>query len=188
MTTTLKYICQSHNGFKLLTLYENAFRPSPTPKPETFTKDTLDGQGSTLLDRGLRSPPVQQDHSNDVAATGDAKLSRDLWERAYEALKFRDPDLVAAYERHLAPTVANPSLSPELIESTIQSKLQDRKADQWVIRLGKQPIKVREQGEKIIRFILWFDDIISQAVSAQPYAALAWSGVSILLPVSWALI
>lgn len=40
---------------------------------------------------------------------------------------------------------------------------------------------MREQGEKVIKFILWFNDIVSQALSAQPYAALAWLGVSILL-------
>lgn len=129
-----------------------------------------------------------------MVATGDAKKSEDLWLHAYEALKLRDPDLVAAYGRQLAPTgptgtnSADPSPSPELIGAIIKSRLQDREASQLVIHLGKQPVKVREQGEKVIKFILWSKDIVSQALSAQPYAALAWSGVSILLPVSCALI
>lgn len=108
---------------------------------------------------------------------------------AYEALKLRDPGLVTAYERYLTSDdlrrTAFPSLSPELIESIVKPKLDDREASQLVVRLGREPIKVREQGEKIIKFILWSNDFISAAVSAQPYAALAWSGVSILLPVSW---
>ena len=37
-------------------------------------------------------------------------------------------------------------------------------------------------SEKIIGGILWSSVFISAAVSAQPYAALAWSGVSIILP------
>ena len=126
-----------------------------------------------------------------MIAIGDAKNSKDLWLQAYEALELREPDLMAAYKRRLAPTITNsadPSLSPELIETIIKSSLLDREADQWVVSLGEKSVKVREQGEKVIKFILWSNDIVSQALSAQPYAALAWSGVSILLPVSCALI
>lgn len=113
---------------------------------------------------------------------------------AYEALNLRNPDLVAAYEGHLASAEIShtasefPSLSSELIEAVIKSKLEDREASQLVIRLGREPIKVREQGEKVIKFMLWSNSFISAAVSVQPYAALAWSGVSILLPVRCALI
>ena len=101
---------------------------------------------------------------------------------------------MAAYEHQLADLAstitnsADPSLSPELMETIINSELQHREADQWVVKVGQKPVKVREQGEKVIKFILWSNDIVSQALSAQPYAALAWSGVSILLPVSCTLI
>ena len=110
--------------------------------------------------------------------------------RAYSELKDRDQVLVATYERYLASdgishiASAHSSLNPRLIETIVKQKLQDREAKQWVMHLGTQPIQVRAQGEKIIKFILWSNDFISAAVSTQPYAALAWSGVSILLPVS----
>lgn len=110
---------------------------------------------------------------------------------AYEALKIRNPELVTAYERHLASssdishtTSSFPSLSPELIDAIVKKKLEDREANRLVVRLGEEPIKVREQGEKIIKFIIWSNSFISAAISTQPFAALAWSGVSILLPVS----
>ncbi len=92
-----------------------------------------------------------------MIAIGNAKKSKDLWLQAYEALELREPDLVAAYKRLLAPTTTNladPSPSPELI---VKSKLQDREANQLVINLGTKPVKVREQGEKVIKFILWFN-------------------------------
>lgn len=153
---------------------------------------SLDCLKSTIVTGQERHPPLtQHGYNKDVIAIGDANNSKDLWLQAYEALKLREPDLVAAYNRLLAPTITNfadPSLSPELIETIINSNLQDREADQWVINLGKKSVKVREQGEKIIKFILWSKDIVSEALSAQPYAALAWSGVSILLPVSCTLI
>ena len=154
--------------------------------------NSLNCQKSTLATGQERHPPLtQHGHNRDVIAIEDAKNSKDLWLQAYEALELREPDLVAAYKRWLAPTSTNsadPSLSPELIETIINSNLQDREADQWVVNLGKKPVKVREQGEKVINFVLWSKDIVSEALSAQPYAALAWSGVSILLPVSCALV
>lgn len=150
----------------------------------------LNRQGSTFATgQERRSSSTQHGHNNDVIAIEDAK-SKDLWLQAYEALEVREPDLVAAYKRLLAPAatdLADPSSRPELIETIVKSKLQDREANQLVINLGTKPVKVREQGEKVIKFILWSKDIVSQALSAQPYAALAWSGVSILLPVSCAL-
>lgn len=165
---------------------------SEPPKSELSPGSSLDSLKSTIVTGQERHPPLtQHGYNKDVIAIGDAKNSKDLWLQAYEALELREPDLVAAYKRLLAPTIINsadPSLSPELIETIIKSNLQDREANQWVINLGKKPVKVREQGEKVIKFILWSKDIVSEALSAQPYAALAWSGVSILLPVSCALI
>ena len=81
-----------------------------------------------------------------MAATGDAKQLRDLWERACGALSLQDPDLGAIYERHLAPTVANPSLSPELIKITAELKLQDREADEEIQRSKK----TEKEGRKSV--------------------------------------
>ena len=114
--------------------------------------------------------------------------SEDLWKQAYTKLELREPDLMRAYKLLLTPIRTNltdSSLSPEVVETIVKSKLEDREADQLVINLGKKPVKVREQGEKVVKFIIWSKDIVSQALSAQPYAALAWSGVSILLPVCY---
>ena len=128
-----------------------------------------------------------------MEAAEGGKQSGNLWMRAYEVLKLRDPELVTAYECHL--TSADPShtvsaftsLSPKLIEAIIKEKLEHREANRLVVHLGTRPIKVREQGEKIIKFILWSNNFVSAAVSVQPYAALAWSRVSILLRVSYAM-
>lgn len=169
---------------------QNDLESFQTQRPELSPGSLLDRQESTFATGQERHPPLtQHGYSNDVIATGDgdAKKSDDLWILAYKALKLRDPDLVAAYERLLAPTptdLAHLSPNPEYIETIVKSKLQEREANQLVINLGERPVKVREQGEKIIKFILWSNGIVSQALSAQPYAALAWSGVSILLPVS----
>ena len=153
------------------------------------SKDSAIGDAKNPEDSAIGDAKNPED-----SADGDAKNSKDLWLQAYEALKRRDKDLVAAYEHRfagLASTITNsadPSLSPELIETIINSELQHRESAQWVVMVGKKPVRVREQVGKVIIFIIWSNDIVSQALSAQPYAALAWSGVSILLPVSCTLI
>ena len=151
-------------------------------------------QGLESSDQGLTLPPGEDnpDRQNDGVdhvtkiATGDESLSNDLWERSYRALQLREPELAEAYERVVVPKAADVihrPLSSMDIETICRERLQDRDTSRWVIHLGKQPLKVREQGERVIKFVLWSKDIVSQALSAQPYAALAWSGVSILLPV-----
>ena len=119
----------------------------------------------------------------------DISQQEDLWQSAYKALEARNPDLVTGYKLGLAALndlqtdCAQISL-PNLIKIVVDKGLQDREKKRLVIHLGEKPIKLREQGEKVIRFILWSNKFISAAASAQPYAALAWSGVSILFPVS----
>lgn len=44
--------------------------------------------------------------------------------------------------------------------------------------------EIRKQVERLAKFLIWSDEITKNALSAQPYAALAWSGVSMLSPVS----
>ncbi len=192
LTKALAYISQKLLSSQILISSQNELESVQPPKPEILAGNLLNREGSTsATSQGRRSPSTQHGYHKDVIAIGDAKDSKDLWLQAYKKLESRERDLVAAYKHHLAPTIANStdsSLSPELIETIIQLNLEDKKANQWVVSLGKKPVKVREQGEKVIKFILWSKDIISQALSAQPYAALAWSGVSILLPVSYALI
>lgn len=144
----------------------------------------------SATDQGARPPQAKQSHVSEESATEDGLQSRDLWMNGYETLRLRDTDLVTAYERHLASADIGhaastfPSLSPELIGAIVTTRLKDHEAGRLVLRLGREPIKVREQIEKILRFVLWSSDLVSAAVSAQPYAALAWSGVSVLLPVS----
>ena len=45
-------------------------------------------------------------------------------------------------------------------------------------------IVLQEQVNRIIRVIMFAKDFVSSAVNAEPHAALAWTGVCMLLPVS----
>ena len=113
--------------------------------------------------------------------------SADLWERAYESLKLRNPSLVKVYEQHLAAFIGLPGDCSQIdrshIQAVINKRLKTREESQLIVRLGSHSASVREMGENVVTFILWSKDVVSSALSAQPYAALAWSGVSLLLSV-----
>jgi hypothetical protein len=118
-------------------------------------------------------------------------LSHDLdpWARAYEIFQNRQPELVADYKKHLASlqhdAVASIDLStPRSVESIVRQLLEDREKKQWRVSLQGKDIKTREQAERLVKFLIWSDSTVKNALSAQPYAALAWSSVSLLLPVS----
>lgn len=177
---------------------EPALDQGQPPRQDKWSSNT---DGVTIGDKGgfeaataQGSRPPQNEQGSAEGVTAEEIRSKDLWMHAYEILKLRDPELVAAFEGCSTSTdvthtaSASSALSPDLIDSIIKSKLEDHEAKRLVVRLGKEPIKVREQGEKIIRFIISSNTFISTAIDAQPFAALAWSGVSIILTVSWVLI
>lgn len=115
--------------------------------------------------------------------------SLDPWTRAYEMFQDREPELAADYKRHLASLQADTACSadlssPKSVESIVKRLLEDRGKKEWQVSLLGKDIKIREQVERLAKVVLWSDEIVKSALSAQPYAALAWSGVSILIPVS----
>ena len=122
------------------------------------------------------------------AKRGKAYQSKDLWEHAFQRLREREPSIVEEFEKqlaliaHIGDAHKTPKLDLALIETIVKQKSDDREAKRLVFQVGEMHIKIRAVGEKIIRAILWSNTFIGAALSSQPYASLAWSGVSILLP------
>ena len=143
-------------------------------------------------------PPPNQDVSLGIQpskcapgplATSDASGKVDLWLRAYNILQTREPELLGDYEKHLASlqpgTAVGLNLSnSESVKSMVEQLLDKRKKQQWQISLSGHNINVREHYERLIKFVVWTDPVVQKAVSSQPYAALAWSGIFLFLQVS----
>jgi hypothetical protein len=127
----------------------------------------------------------------DTAVPSDSSAGQEIdpWSRAFAIVQAREPGLMTDYKKHLASLQGNASATsedlptPRFVESVLKQLLKDREEKQWMVSLMGKPVQIREQGEKLVKFLLWTDPIVKNAVSAQPYAALAWTGVSMLLPV-----
>jgi hypothetical protein len=134
------------------------------------------------------SPNVSQ-QPNDSEDAPKSFNESDLWLRAYMKLQEQQPELIKAYNTHLASLQHDQEnrggiQNERSVKSVVNQLLDDREKKQYRVPLLKKDVKIRDQVEKVARFVLWFDPIVKSAVSTQPYAALAWSGASLLLPVS----
>lgn len=112
-------------------------------------------------------------------------LSEALWAQAYVTLAAKEPDVVSDYEQyyHEQGHLGTRFEPASHMDGIIRQIYSDRKTRQLVVTLAGKSFKIREIGEKIVQFIWESKDLITTAASTEPHAALAWSGVSQLLPV-----
>ncbi|KAL7961974.1 hypothetical protein V8C34DRAFT_301690 [Trichoderma compactum] len=166
----------------------------PVPRPrngndnnkEFFDNDRQIFDNDTELSDSDMSPSDNgiDLYDNDKGLYGNDK---DLWALAYTLSKEREGELMEGYERHVASlnnvSVATQSFSePHNVERYVKALLEIRQREKIQISIMGHDITMREQIEKLAKFLLWSNSIVKSAVSTQPYAALAWSGVALLLP------
>lgn len=112
-----------------------------------------------------------------------------LWARAYSLVEEREHELIDEYKHQLADPGRDTATKADIssrqsVESLVKQLLDNQEKKQWRISLLEKDITLRRQVERLTKFLLWSDPIVKSAVSTQPYAALAWSGVSVFLAVS----
>jgi hypothetical protein len=124
--------------------------------------------------------------ADQLSITPSASESLDLWKSAFDKFREEEPDLLGDYAQHVfGATAVNAGLpSQEAIETALSKLLEDREKKQWKISVLSYDIKIRAQVERVVGILKWSDPLVKDALSTQPYAALAWSGISLLLPVS----
>lgn len=146
----------------------------------------------------LRAPPTVGGIATTLISTGD-----DFWSQAYKDLEIKFPSLVKDYETILVdelkgnPTLATLATSsasvlgnlgtPKREEQMViimKKKVQEQEDSRLKIVVGTKTIMVRDQIEKLVKVVSFAKDFITSAVSSNPPASVAWSGICVLLPVS----
>lgn len=122
----------------------------------------------------MAAPPVRTDD--------------DTWALAFKMAQQRESKLMLAYEEYLFSLQGDNATSgdisnPEFITSIVEKTIEDGEKKRWRVSLFGADIEVGVQVERLTKFLLWSQSIVRDAMSSQPYAALAWSGASLLLPV-----
>ncbi|KAJ5538681.1 hypothetical protein N7494_008160 [Penicillium frequentans] len=161
----------------------------------TAPDNNLAGSSTSTSTPDLPSSSSIYNHSTPTDAPlmetiNNQGTQNDLWSESFVMFQERDTDqeLLTAYTNYLASlqgqgTSASIDFSnPESVEGVVRTLLADREQKQWKFHIRNHNISVREQFEKLGRLLLWSDSLAQSAVSTQPLAALAWSGVSLILP------
>ncbi|KAJ5372585.1 hypothetical protein N7517_004591 [Penicillium concentricum] len=173
--------------------------PSTTSRPASSLKlqpagPSVGAASSSPTTVGAAQSKSEQDVASISPSTGSSpppysstSQDNDTWSRAYELAANREPDLMRDYANHLASLQPNSTTkrnisSSDFVEDVVNQLLEDRQKKQWRLPLLGDNVIIRKQVEKLTKVLLWSDPVIKRAVSFQPYAALAWSSVSILLP------
>ena len=144
-------------------------------------------KSSKAGDQQLQSVPYDSLVGNDQP--------KDLWDRAHRLLREdkSNSQLLVAYERILASEldiVASPVASADWgsrdrsrqVSELIAKKLKIIEDTRWRLQLGRETVELKAQVNKVVKTVIWAQGFVSSAVSADPHSALAWAGVSLLLP------
>jgi N-terminal domain of NWD NACHT-NTPase len=112
----------------------------------------------------------------------------DLWDEAYKKLKSEQPELFEGYKRCVLALRDESAIQTRFILDDLDS---EQREQHLANNIEKRLQAIQEQEwstagdlyKKIVRTVLFAKDFVGQAVSNEPHAALAWAGVSMLLPV-----
>lgn len=139
--------------------------------------------------------PIERSEAIQSSATSPALDNtpiRELWNVAYEKLREEEGALVAEYEARLQGSVVAglggalklKSNTRERMWAILQSKMDEVNKNTTKFNIGSTEVRVRDIAQQVLNVVGAANSYISQAVSANPSASIAWAGVSFLLPVS----
>lgn len=130
--------------------------------------------------------PTKQIEALDIQQK-EPETPDDVWAAAFRKFQESDGGLAKAYAKVINPAHEEDTAEFDVnfVESTVKNLEKRRDEKQWKVAFAGKSIHVRSQVEKMVKFLLWTDAVVKPALSTQPYAALAWSAVSILLPVRY---
>jgi hypothetical protein len=116
-----------------------------------------------------------------------------LWNEAYETLRELDKSLVINYELALSRSASENEVPASLDHAKfgrkeqmaviLEGKLEEVQQNTWKLKFGGKEVPVKDLMEPVVGIIEKANRYINSALSANPYASIAWAGVGLLLPV-----
>jgi hypothetical protein len=145
-----------------------------------------------------KTPVSQPTSSKDIAQSSKPGPICELWNEAYEGLKDKEERLMKDYEaaisKDMTTILASTSLAlaapqvgvrrREQMAALLEKKTAEAKKNTWKLIYGTDnEVLLRDLAGTVVNIIKDAENFVDGAVSANPYASIAWAGVSLLLPV-----
>jgi hypothetical protein len=123
----------------------------------------------------------------------------ELWNEAYEELRDQEERVMKNYEAAMskdmttilgstALALAAPQVGVirrEQMATVLEKKIAEAKKNAWKLKYGSDnEVLLKDLAGPVINIIKEAEAFVDGAVSANPYASIAWAGISLLLPVS----
>lgn len=176
--------------------------PSAVEAEDEAAGDANAGQGIVLVDSAVDNDTERlsvdgENNTRPSSHAGSVKSTRtdseegadntndwrpSLWEGAFDLLKKRNEILVEKYMACIG--LEDQPANPDNIAKAIQALMEKRESKKWRISIsGSKSIEARDSAEVLLHFLKFSSDFITDAVKGQPYIALAWSAVGIIIPI-----
>lgn len=113
-----------------------------------------------------------------------------LWEKAYTQLSENDKHkvLLEEYEAVLEDSASNRPAGtsfPTRMNAFVEEKLNIMKQKQWVLQWDQKSFVIRDQAERIVKFVQTFSSIGTAIAQIDPvHVGIPWAGVCAVLNVS----
>ncbi|KAL6692009.1 ankyrin repeat-containing domain protein [Trichoderma pleuroticola] len=157
---------------------------------ELFSLRTKDEDGST----GSSDIPQAQESRNSHTTLGDDDEYQntpigELWNLAYKKLQQEDGPLIEEYEARLRGSVTAALGSALAAEENkgrwmnvmLRCKMEEVQKSIWKFSFRSSEVHPAEVVQPILGVVKLANDFITTALASNPYASLAWAGVSALL-------
>ena len=151
---------------------------SSTDIPTTFTASESKPLGNTIESPESKQVSVQELTGPTVSEQESVESS--LWALAYECFQRQDSELAQKFSKCLG--IDAEDIKAGFDRLVLKALEEIRKAQEHKDSLYKTPLGT--YLKKAVEIIIASKAFIGSAVAAEPHAALAWCGVSLLLPVS----
>ncbi|KAF4630229.1 hypothetical protein G7Y89_g7913 [Cudoniella acicularis] len=141
-----------------------------------------------------QTPLLPESASNDPGNGLQAVNSiNELWNDAYDDLQTKEPKLIKEYgivlskQAQIAKTFTVEQSASKIersqqITNLLKAKLEEVDQSTWRLRFSDTKVPVKDLMKPVVNTLTLAKDYIGDAVSANPYASLAWTGISLLLP------
>jgi len=73
----------------------------------------------------------------------------------------------------------------EQMKAMVEYKIKRYEDSAWKFKIGSKSIVFRDQTARFVNAVMLVKDFVDSTVASDPHVALAWTGVCILLPVSF---
>ncbi|KAK1723159.1 ankyrin repeat-containing domain protein [Colletotrichum acutatum] len=161
--------------------------------PSSCTTDSSETPQSTSANAPLN--PLQDDIPDEPTAKLTPPKSSEgsiwqLWDVAYQNLRYQEQSLVQEFEDQICVNLAaglgagirSHAGTKDWLATILKHKMDQVNRESWQLKFGSSEVEVQDVVKPVLAVVDWANDFVAKALVSNPYASIAWSGVSLLLP------